>query len=676
VDRQHDLAQLAGLGAVTASAFGAAGGRGTDGVGLATVAAIAGLPGVGKTALALHAAHQARERFPDGDLYVNMHGYDPRSSPLRPEQALDMFLRALDVAAEDIPDELEQRAALFRSVLAGKRLLILIDNAASSAQVRQLLPATPGCCAIVTSRSSLAGLVAREGVVRVNLNVLPLQDSTRLLGELIGAERVSREPADAARLAEICGCLPLALRVVAERVSARPMATLAELVAELVDEQNRLDALASAEDELSDTRAAFSWSYRALPDELRRAFRLLSVHSGPEISIGAAAALFATGTAAAARQLRALCQVHLLDEASANRFRMHDLLRTYSNERALAEDPPAEQVRVARGVLVWYLYAADAARRAILPYSTPVPLVPAGRVEPSDAFADASDAVHWFDLEWLNLLAAVRQATDLGQYDLCWRLAATIELRLEVRLYWSEWEDVQRIGLDAALAIGDRQGEALCTLQRGDKAWQGGELDVAAVRYERAAELGRELADGRTTGYAIRGLGMLDVERGDVHAALPRFESALQVFRDAGERRGEAMSLLSIGICATATGRYAEAIATHTGAVGIFTEIGDTWSIGWGRLALGRSLAAAGRTADAAAQLREAVRTFREFEGARYEAPALVVLAEQLERLGDADGARECWRRAAELYDDLGDNQVAAARAQIDRLMTGGDRPG
>jgi hypothetical protein len=420
----------------------------------AIISAVAGPPGVGKTALALYWAHGVRNKFPDGDLYIDMHGYDSGFA-VTPEGALDAFLRALSMPPEDIPEELDQRSSLFRSMLNGKRVIVIIDNASSSAQVRQLLPSSPQCCAVVTSRSSLQGLVAREGAMRVRLDLLSPEDSVQLLSELIGSNRVSAEPVAALRLAELCGRLPLALRVVAERVISRPLLSLRELVEELLVEQNRLDVLASSEDELSDTRAVFSWSYRALTPELRRAFRLLGLHASSEIATGGAAALIGISGPAASRELHALADVHLLQEISASRFRMHDLLRSYSMECALADQTQEERTQAIRRVLIWYLYASDAARRAILPYSAAVPLVPAGQVERIDRFGTAPEATQWLMTERLNLLAAMRQALELGQYDVAWKLAMASSSFFELCSYWSDWEENHRIGLEAALALGD-----------------------------------------------------------------------------------------------------------------------------------------------------------------------------------------------------------------------------
>jgi tetratricopeptide (TPR) repeat protein len=635
------------------------------------VSAVSGPPGVGKTAFAVHWAHRARDYFPDGVLYVDMQGFGP-AAPLSPEGALDAFLRALDIPPDGIPEALVERAALFRSLLDGKRVLVLIDNVSSSAQARQLLPASRQCFAMVTSRNTLAGLVVREGAVRVTLDVLSPEESVHLLSELMGQARIDAEPSMALRVAELCGHLPLALRVVAESATHRLGLSLADLVEELVSEQVRLDALASTEDELSDTRVVFSWSYRALPPDLMRVFRILGLHAGPDMGIEAAAALTGVDAAVAKRQLRALSDVHLLQETVANRFRLHDLLKAYSIERVLAEETQEERTQAVRRVLSWYLLTADRGRRAILPFSPSVPLVPAGQLELTREFDDGPEAMRWFDQERRNLLAAMRQTTELGQFDIGWKLAVVVTGFFELRSYWAEWEENHRAGLAAAIALGDQFGEAVNLLMLGDVAWRLHRFDEATEGYERAAVLGHDLSVGWIEGFALRGQGLIQEEQGNVGAAFELYESSSQVFRSDGFRRGEGMSLLSLGKCARALDDPARAVAFGTEAVAIFEEINDTWTTAWGSLALATSLMDLNSNLDAMTHLRHAVDVFRKFADHRSEAQALVSLGEVLRRSGDVTEARTCWSRAAELYEALDDQQSAEIRTRLEELDTGG----
>jgi tetratricopeptide (TPR) repeat protein len=631
------------------------------------VSTVAGPPGVGKTALAVYWAHQVKDRFPDGELYVDMHGYSAGRS-LDATDALDAFLRAVGVPAGEIPVDRDQRATLFRSMLAGKRVILIIDNASSSAQVRQLLPAAPSCCVVVTSRSSMQGLVAREGAMRVRLDTLSPEDSLRLLSDLIGSDRVAAERSAALRLVDICGSLPLTLRVVAERVVNRPRLTMADIVDELSSEQSRLDALASPEDDLSDTRAVLSWSYRALSTEQARVFRLLGLPTGRDITVPAAAALIGTTGAMAGRHLRALADVHLLQEVSANRFNMHDLITSYARERATADESVEDRTRALRRLFVWYLHTTDAGRLAILPHSAEVPLVPLNDIVAPDPFDNASDAMTWFTGERLNLRDAIRQAFHLGQYDITWKLAMASSSFFELQSYWADWEDNHRVGLSAALALGDPLGEASNTLLLADAAWRIGNTDDAIEKYERAAGLGGTLSIGWLAGYAHRGLGLIHQKHGDHPTAAREFTTALGVFQSAGPPRGEAMTLLSLAQSARTLGDLDTAHAVGMRALTIFEELDDPWSLAWGRLDFAKTLVAADRTEQAIQQLRQASDVFDVFKDHRSDATACELLGEQLLRAGDIPGTRESWARATRILTAFDDPHAADLQARLDRL--------
>lgn len=592
-----------------------------------------------------------------------MHGYGS-GSVLTPEQALDLFLRALDVPADGIPETLDERAALFRTIVDGKRIFALIDNAASSTQVRHLLPASPECCAVITSRSSLPSLVAREGAVRVTLDVLSPGESVQLLAELMGASRVEADSASALRVAELCSYIPLALRIVAERAANRPRLSLAELVDELAGQQ-RLDAVASEDDELSDTRTVISWSYKSLSPDLRRTFRLLGIHPGSDIGIEAAAALTGDDATVVTRRLRALADAHLLQESANNRFQMHDLVRVYSVERAQAEESQKDRIKAIRRMLTWYLLAADKARRAILPYSASFPLVPAGEITPIEGFGSGPEAMRWFDTERRNLQVLLRQASELAQFDIAWKLAIAVSGYLELGAYWTEWEEAVSTGLTAAQTLGDRFGEAASLSILGDVSWRDGRPDEAIERYERTVAIAREIAVGWLEGFGLRGLGLINEERGHLEAASGFFESALEVFRSSGFRRGEGMSLLSLGACARALGDPRSATARDVAAVEIFEEIGDRWTVAWGSVDLGKSYVAEGRLTEALSVLRTAVAIFDDFGDRRCQAQALFLLGDVLRESGDETAAADSWQQAMALYELLADPRAHEVRQRL-----------
>ncbi|MEU7828602.1 MULTISPECIES: tetratricopeptide repeat protein [unclassified Nonomuraea] len=628
------------------------------GSGTGAVSAVAGAPGVGKTALVVHWAHRVRDHFPDGELFIDLGGYGP-SAPLSADQALDSFLRALNVPKEGIPETLAERSSLFRSLVSGRRMLVVLDNAADTATVRPLLPASNGCFALITSRSSLSGLVTREGAARVTLEVLSSPDAVALLGQVIGVARVAAEPQAAVRVAELCGYLPLALRVVAERALDRPELGLTELVAELEEEQHRLDSLASSEDELSDVRAAFSWSYRALSVEMQRAFRLLGLHPGRELCTQAAMALLnSTDQRATKRLLDTLSATHLLEKVAASRYRLHDLLRAYAKERLREETSAKDQLLAVRRVLSWYLLAVDAGRRAILFYSHEVPLVPQEQLV-NPLFADAEAAMEWLEVERLNILGAVNQAMDTGQYDIAWKLPVVADGFFELHSYWKEWENIHRTGAEAARVLGDRLGEASNVFALGDADWRGGRRESAIANYESALSYARDADDAWLTGFSLRGLGLIHAEMRNREKARNYFQAALEVFRAGGLRRGEGMALLSLGEHAAHLGHFDEAVSLGAEAVRIFVEINDEWSEAWGVLPLSRALVKLSRDTEAIEALMRAARTFDRFKDRRSLAMALAALGDVHHRLGDVSSAHNNWLTAAELYSTFGESAMA-----------------
>jgi DNA-binding SARP family transcriptional activator len=372
--RETELAALSGLLDQQAS---------EDAPPTMVISAIGGTAGVGKTALALHWAHQMTDRFPDGQLYVNLRGYDP-GQPMPATDALAGFLRAFGVPGPDIPAEEDERAARYRSLLAGKRVLVVLDNAGDAGQVRPLLPGTPGCAVMVTSRDALAGLIARDGAARLDLDLLPLADAVSLLRALIGS-RVDADPQAATALATRCCRLPLALRVAAELAAARPQIPLADLSGELADQQQRLDVLDVGGDPRTAVRAVFSWSYRHLDPEAARAFRLAGLHPGADFDPCAVAALTATTAAQSRRLLEVLARGHLVQPTGAGRYGMHDLLRAYAAEQACAIDTGQQRQAALTGLLDYYSHAAAGAMDALHPAERqrrPQPPAPARPVPP------------------------------------------------------------------------------------------------------------------------------------------------------------------------------------------------------------------------------------------------------------------------------------------------------
>lgn len=612
------------------------------------VAILAGSPGVGKTALAVHWAHRVRTRFPDGDLYISMHGHAP-GPRVEASQALDALLRTFGIASDRIPLDLDGRSALYRSEVDGKRLLIVIDDVLAPAQVRPLLPASSGCMVVVTSRSTLPGLVAREGAERLPLGVLPLADSVDLLRGTVGT-RVESEAHAAHELVEHCARLPLALRVAAERLIDRPDAALSDLVGELAAEESRLDAFAE-EDELSDLRAVMATSYQALDEDTARFFRRLGLHPGPEFSPEAAAALTGASGTEARRLLDRLTRTNLVERPRAGRYRLHDLVRLYAVERVGAEEGEEAAGEAVGRVARWYAHSAARAQLAEHPN---FPVVPGnGRPEELPVFASVDEAQAWFEAERANLVAVTEAALDHDHHDTTWRLPATTYPLFELHRHWHQWRDLHAIGLRAAENAENSFGLARNHLGMGDAQWLLGDLAEAAHHYRAALDANGKVRDPWVEGFALRQLGVVSWERGERGDDAAGFvERAIEVFRRAGERRGEAMGLLSLADFDTDVGRWEEALDHCRTAIGAFEGISDAWSAAWAGCTLGRILVGMGRAAEAVAEYQVAIAVFEARNDADSRAVALLDLGEAHFGLNDVDRARQAWGAALDYFRD------------------------
>jgi tetratricopeptide (TPR) repeat protein len=677
------------------------------------ISAVIGTAGMGRTALAVHWAQQVHDRFPDGQLYVNLRGHDS-SSALSPEQALDGFLRALGVPGEKIPAGAQAQAELYRSLLDGRRVLVVLDNANTAEQVSPLLPGSAGCMAVVTSRSRLSDLVARAGAHPLSLDLLTPAEAIALLGQSIGATRVDAEPGAAAELARLCAHLPLALRIAAESVRIRPDVTLADLVEELTDEHTRLDALASDDDQTTALRAAFLWSYRALPSEAARLFRMLGVHAGPDISAPAAAALTGTALTEVRQLLDVLADAHMLEQTAPDRYRFHDQLRLYAAERA-AEAPEAERNAAAQRVLTWYLHTAAAAVRAFSPVGLRVPLdAPESEVACAPlALTDRAQALEWCGAERANLVAATRHAADCGQHVVAWKLPAVLWDFFSLNGHWADWITTHDIGLAAAQHVGDRRGEAwmennLGTAYRGlgrfDEALdhfhralainqetghrQGegwtrynigdiyrelGRFEEALNHLRQALFIGREVGERWSEGYTLNIIGETYRGLGRYEEALRHLMPALVINRELGHRRGEGVTLNMIGDTHQERQRFDQALNYYQQALTIRREIGDRRGEALTLQSLGDTNYKRLRFDQALSYYQQALAIRREIGDRRGEARTLSSLGTILQRTGLPDAARESWHQALAIFDDLGATEAAHARTSLETLGTGGE---
>ncbi|CAL9454591.1 Regulatory protein AfsR [Streptomyces sp. enrichment culture] len=652
------------------------------------VSALAGIGGVGKTTLAVHVAHQARPSFPDGQLYVDLQGAGPR--PAEPETVLGSFLRALGTADSAIPDSLEERAALYRSVLAGRRVLVLLDNARDAAQVRPLLPGTDGCAALVTSRVRMVGLA---GAHLVDLDVMSPDEALALFTRIVGEERVASERQAALDVVAACGFLPLAIRIAASRLAARRTWTVSVLAAKLADERRRLDELQAGD---LAVKATFELGYGQLEPAQARAFRLLGLADGPDISLAAAAAVLDLPEEETEDLLESLVDMSLLESAAPGRYRYHDLVRLYA--RACAErdeQPPSEREAALSRLVDFHLSTVAGVYLIERPGDRLV-----DHLERTDhpglAFADPHAARDWLYAEAVSLLACARQAaarpaTLRRAVDVLW---AAVDLA-ESGANSKEYEAVATLLRDAAREAGDPRAEARAlTALAFVHHISGSSFDVALREAERAAELARTAADPLTGCWAANISGVVALyqsrhEEGEAH-----FNRAIENFRALGDRPGEASALCNLSRIHLATGRTESAVALARQGAAMYDDMNHALKGANGRYALGLALTQSGRLTEATECLERALSVFRssrqrlwegmtlfrlaELElaagrpaGAAANAEAalallrgiggdwrhgnvLTVLGRALNGIGQRDRAHVCWREALDIFESLG----------------------
>lgn len=606
------------------------------------IATVTGMGGVGKTALAVHWGHRVADRFPDGQLYVNLRGFD-EAGQRQPEAVLHSFIEALGVAPERIPADIDAQAGLYRSLLAERRILVLLDNARDVEHARPLLPAGPGCMAVVTSRDRLTGLVAAAGAHPTPVDLLTDTESRQLLVNRIGADRVDAEPGAVAALVEACGGLPLALGIVGAH-AASGAARLGELAADLRDSATGLDAF-SGGDAGSDVRAVFSWSYRQLSPTAARVFRLLGLHPGPDIStpaITSLAALTARETRAALAELQ---RHHLIGSHQSSRYVCHDLVRAYATELVDA-DSDADRHEAMRRVLDHYLQTAFLAVRHINPYK--VLEEPAYREdrEPSEEVASFEEAMDWFATEHLVLLAVIEQANRWRFDRHTWQLASAARDFLQRRGHWRDQIASQEIAVEAARRAGDRAAEATvyrggatayCRLGRHDEAIDqlrtaldlceevgddsGLELTHSALAQalaeagrptealghaQRALELHRAAGHEYWAGDALNQIGWLHAQLGDYHSAIRHCEESLRLTQQHDNQLGQASAWDSLGYAHHQLGNFRQALACYQSSLRMLAAVGDRYNEAEVLEHIGDTQHAAGDIAAARAAWKEA----------------------------------------------------------------------
>ncbi len=630
--------------------------------GQAVILAISGTAGVGKTALALHWAYQVQHRFPDGQLYVNLRGFDASSAPVAPAEAITRLLEGLDVPAGLSP-RLDARAGLYRNLVAGRRILILLDNARDEAQVRPLLPGSPTCVVLVTGRSQLAGLVAVEGARPLTLDVLSETEARQLLASHLGADRVAAEAVEVAELTALCARLPLALAITAARAALRPVFPLASLAAGLRDIRQRLDWLGTG-DQTADVRAAFSWSYRLLGAAAARMFRLLGAHPGPDISETAAARLADISRPAARAALSELTQANLLQEQAPGRFSLHDLLHAYAAD--LGDD---EECRSAVGrVLDHYLHTARDAIGLVYPNAYQISAPPPGPGEPPESFSGPQQARAWLQAEYRVLLAAAAVAADSGLDTHAWQLPAVLREHFDRRGYYTDWAQCQQLALLTADRLGDHAAQALVHHFLGEALVHLCRWDDARCHLHDALKLYRRLGDHAGQACCHFHIGCIFEYQEDHRQALSHHRRSLRLFRAAGYLTGEAFALNGVGWDNALLGNYQQALSYCWKALELHHKSGNRFGEALTLDSLGYCCHHADRYNEAVAYYQQALRAYADADDRYFSAITLIHLGETHQANGRHEATLDLWQQALTILDDLQHPDATPLRAKLHHL--------
>jgi DNA-binding SARP family transcriptional activator len=625
------------------------------------ITAVDGTAGVGKTALAIHWAHEVADRFPDGQLYADLRGFHTSGTPVNPAEALFGFLDALGVAPERMPAMLDAQSALYRSLLAGRQMLVVLDNARDPEQVRPLLPGTPGCVAVVTSRSRLTSLVAQEGAHPVTLDALGHDEAVALLTRRLGWDRVAAAPDAVTELVAHCARLPLALAIVAARAASDEQLSLGALALELRNSSDRLDAL-DAGDPRTNVRTVFSWSYQHLSEPAARKFRLFGVHPGPDIALPAVESL--TGEPGARPALRELTRAHLLTEHRPGRFGCHDLLRAYA--AGLVDD--TERAAALHRVLDHYLHTAHTAARLLDPARDPITLTPPQPGVLAEPLRDYAQAWGWCAAEHQVLLSAVAEAARAGFDVHAWQISWALSTFLQRRGHWHDWASSQHAALAAATRLGDRDAQARAHRSLGYAHILLGRNEDARTQLRRADERYGETGNPAGQGHAGLTLAWVFEKESRYGEALAQAERALALYGAAGHRVGEANATAVAGWYHAQLGNHREALTWCERALRMHRELGDRdgqantlYNLGYVHHHLGHHRAAI-------SYYQQAIDLRRELGDRYYEADILAHLGETHHAAGDSTSARDAWQLALGILTELNHPDAEDLRTRLDNL--------
>jgi tetratricopeptide (TPR) repeat protein len=633
------------------------------------VIVITGPPGIGKTALAVYWGHAVRADFPDGVLYDDLHGHAP-DGPASPSDVLGRFLRALGIAPRQVPAELAELTAMYRSLVADMRMLVMLDDALSAAHVYPLLPSSVRSVAVVTSRWRLSGLAA-HGARVIQLDRLDSEAALELLGRTLGNDRALAEPHAARELVDLCARVPLALCVAGARLAARSRWSISEMVEALTQERNRLAALAM-EDDVA-VRSALDLSYRSLDAEAARMYRTMGLYPGTRFDSGVAAATAVVPVAEAKRLLGVLTDANLLDDVEGGQYRFHDLTRLHAREMAEQVDSDEARGTAVRRMLDWFLAAVTSAGLMVMPYRRDQPRDIRYRPAEPARFIDSGNALDWLDRVLPDVLAAARFAVDQELPAVAWQLADAMWPLFLYRGRFTERLDFDRLGLAAARDSGDVLGEAKMLNRIGLAVLNLGQLDEAETYFRQALALWQRMGNDFKVANSLHLLGRVAAARHRTAEAIDWFARALSGFREVGAAREAGLTLSDLGDALIDAGQPVEAVTRLEEASSLLAGIPDLYNQARVRIGLGRAHGLAGDFAAALDHLRQALPAMREIGSPRGEADALTELGSLAERAGQVGEARRWYAEAETILVRLGHPEAARMRERLARLGDPGE---
>jgi DNA-binding SARP family transcriptional activator/tetratricopeptide (TPR) repeat protein len=628
--RRPELARLLATGADTPSAL--------------VIEAFDGMAGVGKTTLAVHAAHLLAERYPDGQLFIDLHGHTPGQRPADPMAALDTLLRAVDVPGEEVPTELDARAARWRAELAARSMLVVLDNAADAAQVRPLLPGTARSLTLITSRRRMVDL---EAAHTVSVDVMPEADAVALFTGVVGDDRAAGEADAVLEVVELCGYLPLAIRIAAARLRSRRAWSVRHLADRLRQARSPLAELSAGDRSVA---AAFALSYENLDTDLRRMFRLLGVHAGPDIDAGAAAALAAVDRMEAERLLEQLVDDHLVQQPAVGRYFLHDLVRQHARAVALTDEPDAERTAALRRTVDFYLHTGYGGTRLIDDQFPPIDVgAPAPGCVP-EPLVDEMAAMAWFDANDQCVLAARAAAEEAGWDTAVWQLAWTLDNFIYRRGNLHDSIASWSAGLAAAQRLGNVAVQARAHRRLGLVYAPLGDQEVVLHHLGQSLTLAEKIGDVLGQAGAHFVLAFSWIQHNDYRRALTHSISARALYREAGDTRWEIRSLSMIGGCHARLGDHEQARDYCESALALCRRHSDVFGQADSLENLGAIAKETGEHAQALTHYEQALVLWHDLDNTYRQAGALTIIGDLHADLEHPDDARHAWQRAAELY--------------------------